>query len=161
VPCGLVAWYVSRTFDPVATVVLAEPAVANLDDLIVTHSLPPSTRARVRASLEPLATFPLIGSRLEGRWQGFRFILGPWPWMIMVHEYDETKDEVGVATIADSRSASAPAQYRRARSSTEKSTQPRSQARVSPQPSHASAYASSTPGTRRSKGPSVSVISVP
>jgi len=107
VPCWRVAWYVSRTFDPVATVVLAEPAVANLDDVIVTHSLPLTTRTRVRASLEPLATFPLIGSRLEGRWQGFRFILGPWPWMIVVYEYDETKDEVGVATIADSRSASA------------------------------------------------------
>jgi len=107
VPCGRVASSASRTFDPVATVVLAEPAVANLDDLIVTHSLPASTRARVRASLEPLASFPLIGSKLGGRWLGFRFILGPWAWMLVVYEYDETKDEVGVATIQDSRSASA------------------------------------------------------
>ena len=92
-----------------ATVVLAEPAVANLDDLIVTYSLPASTRARVRASLEPLASFPLIGSKLGGRWLGFRFILGPWPWpwMLVVCEYDEAKDEVGVATIQDSRSAGA------------------------------------------------------
>jgi hypothetical protein len=107
VPCGLVASYVSRTFDTVAIVVLAGPAVANLDNLIITHSLPATTRARVRASLEPLASFPLTGSKLGGRWQGFRFILGPWPWMLVVYEYDETKDEVGVATIADSRSASA------------------------------------------------------
>ena len=90
-----------------ATVVLAEPAVANLDHLIFTRSLPATTRARVRASLEPLASFPFIGSKLEGRWDGFRFILGPWPWMLLVYEYDETKDEVGVATIQDSRSARA------------------------------------------------------
>jgi hypothetical protein len=51
-----------------ATVVVAEQAVAKLNDLIVT---------RLRASLEPLATFPLVGSKLVGRWQGFRFILGP------------------------------------------------------------------------------------
>jgi plasmid stabilization system protein ParE len=91
----------------VATVVLAEPAVANLDNLIDTHSLPLTTRQRVRASLEPLATFPRIGSKLEGRWQGFRFVLGPWPWMIVVYEYDEARDEVGVVTIQDSRSANA------------------------------------------------------
>jgi plasmid stabilization system protein ParE len=89
----------------VATVVLAEPALADLDRLIVTHSLPATTRGRVRASLEPLASFPLISSRLVGRWQGFRFILGPWPWMVIVYEYDEAIDQVGVVTIQDSRSA--------------------------------------------------------
>lgn len=88
-----------------ATVVLAESALAELDRLIVTHSLPTTTRARVRASLEPLASFPLIGSRLVGRWLGLRFILGPWPWMLVVYEYDETIDRVGVVTIQDSRSA--------------------------------------------------------
>jgi hypothetical protein len=91
----------------VATVILAEPAVARLEDLIITHSLPVTTRARVRASLEPLASFPLLGSKLGGRWQGFRFILGPWPWMLLVYEYDATKDEVGVATIQDARSGNA------------------------------------------------------
>ena len=105
--CRRVASCASKTFDPVASVVLSEPAVANLDALIHTHSLPATTRSRVRAALEPLASFPLIGSRLGGRWHGFRFILGPWPWMLLVYEYDETKDEVGVATIQDSRSARA------------------------------------------------------
>src|SRR5665647_2792616 len=51
-------------------------------------------------------------------------------------------------------------QYWRGRRSDEKSTTPRSQASASPQPSSASAYASSTPGTRRSNGPSVRVRSV-
>ena len=108
----MVASYVSRTFDQVATVVVSEPAVASLDHLIVTLSLPATTRARVRASLDPLASFPLMGSKLGGRWQGFRFILGPWPWMILVYEYDETKNEVGVVTIQDSRSARAATAHR-------------------------------------------------
>lgn len=90
-----------------ATVVVTEPAIERLDELIVTHSLPDTTRSRVRASLEPLASFPLIGSALVGRWQGFRFILGPWPWMLLIYEYDETNDMVGVVTIQDSRSARA------------------------------------------------------
>lgn len=105
--CETAASCRSKTSDPVASVVLAEPAVAKLDDLIITHSLPATTRARVRASLEPLASFPLMGSKMGGRWQGFRFILGPWPWMLLVYEYDETQDTVGVATIQDSRSARA------------------------------------------------------
>ncbi len=48
-----------------------------------------------------------MGSKLGGRWQGFRFILGPWSWMIVVYEFDETKDQVGVVAIQDSRSARA------------------------------------------------------
>ena len=106
-PCEMATSCRSKTFDPVASVVLAEPAVAKLEDLIITHSLPATTRARVRASLEPLTTFPLMGSKLGGRWQGFRFILGPWPWMLLVYEYDEALDVVGVVTIQDSRSAQA------------------------------------------------------
>ena len=95
-----------------ATVVVAEPAIARLEELIVTHRLPATTRARVRASLEPLATFPQIGSKLVGRWQGFRFILGPWPWMLLVYEYDEANDLVGVTTIQDSRSRAAAPTHR-------------------------------------------------
>lgn len=90
-----------------ATVVVAEPAIARLEELIVTHGLPATTRARVRASLEPLTSFPLIGSQLVGRWQGFRFVLGPWPWMLLVYEYDEANDVVGVTTVQDSRTANA------------------------------------------------------
>lgn len=90
-----------------ATVVLARSAVVDLDDLIVTHSLPATTRQRVRTSLEPLASFPLLGPALTGRWQGFRFILGPWPWMLVVYVYDEGSDQVAVVTIQDARSARA------------------------------------------------------
>ena len=41
-----------------ATVVIAESAVARLDELITILDLPSSTLARVRKSLDPLATLP-------------------------------------------------------------------------------------------------------
>ena len=82
------------------------PAAADdLRRLILTHSLPPDTPDRLRRSLRPLAQFPLLGARLEGRWEGFRFLLGPWRWMIVVYVYDQAADEVAVVTIQDARSA--------------------------------------------------------
>jgi plasmid stabilization system protein ParE len=92
----------------VASVVVASTARRNLAVLIETHSLPTSTAERVRRALEPLRQFPLLGAPLEGRWADFRFILGPWRWMIVVYRYDEPTDEVAVVTIRDGRSAGAP-----------------------------------------------------
>jgi hypothetical protein len=66
----------------------------------------------VRRSIEPLATFPLIGPALDGRWDGFRLILGPWPWMLIVYVYDEAADLVIVATIQDARTGTAPRSLR-------------------------------------------------
>ena len=90
-----------------ATVVVADRALADLNELILTRSLPASTRDRIRTSLGPLAAFPLLGPALTGRWHGLRFILGPWPWMLLIYEYDETTDQVSVVTIQDARSARA------------------------------------------------------
>lgn len=90
-----------------ATIVVAESACADLDALILTHGLPASTRQRVETALEPLARFPLLGPELTGRWQGVRFTLGPWPWMLLVYLYDEPLDQVALVTIQDSRSARA------------------------------------------------------
>lgn len=87
-----------------ATVVVAASAQADLYGLILTHSLPPSTVIRVRTALRPLSAFPALGPALGGRWQGFRFILGPWPWMVVVYQYDEASDSVSVVAIQDSRS---------------------------------------------------------
>jgi plasmid stabilization system protein ParE len=89
----------------VARVVVAESARADLNALVLSHSLPASTQARARTSLRPLATFPLLGPALTGRWHGFRFILGPWPWMLLVYVYDGAADQVSVVTVQDSRSA--------------------------------------------------------
>ncbi|TVR36554.1 MAG: type II toxin-antitoxin system RelE/ParE family toxin [Nitriliruptor sp.] len=90
-----------------AQVELARAAVADLDRLIWTHSLPSDTRDRVRASLEALGRFPRLGPELTGRWVGFRFILGPWRWMLLVDVFDERQDRVVIVTIHDARTSSA------------------------------------------------------
>ncbi len=90
-----------------ASVVVTATAERNIRSLIDTHSLPTSTDKRIRASLEPLRHFPLLGSALGGRWAGYRFILGPWRWMLVVYTYDERLDRVEVFTIQDGRSARA------------------------------------------------------
>ena len=91
-----------------ARVVLSPRALADLDRLIATLSLPPTTRARVRDSLRAIATFPRLGAPLGGRWRGYRFALGPWRWMIVVYEYDEAADRVAIVTVQDGRSARPP-----------------------------------------------------
>ncbi len=88
-----------------AAVQLARAAVEDLDALIRSHSLPADTRARVARSLRPLERFPRMGQALSGRWEGFRFLLGPWRWMLFVYVYLETEDRVVVVTIRDARSA--------------------------------------------------------
>ncbi len=90
-----------------ARVSLTRVAVEDLDRLIAALSLPADTRERVRTSLGPLSRFPLLGPELEGRWQGMRFLLGPWRWMLLVYEYRPDEDLVVVLTIRDARSSSA------------------------------------------------------
>jgi plasmid stabilization system protein ParE len=90
-----------------ARVELTKAAVEDLDRLIAVLSLPTDTRDRVRRSLEPLAAFPRLGPELVGRWQGLRFLLGPWRWMLLVYEYNEDEDRVVILTIQDARSTSA------------------------------------------------------
>ena len=49
-----------------------------------------------------------MGAPLEGRWAGFRFLLGPWRWLIVVYAYLEEDDRVVVVTIADGRTSRSP-----------------------------------------------------
>jgi plasmid stabilization system protein ParE len=88
-----------------ATVVVTPTARADLDSLIRSLSLPASTVDRVKASVRPLVRFPLLGAPLHGRWARYRFVLGPWRWMLIVYVYDEAADRVAVVTIQDARSA--------------------------------------------------------
>ncbi len=90
-----------------ARVVVSPAAVEDLERLIFTHSLPGDTEARVTRSIRPLAEFPLLGAALPYRWSGFRFVLGPWRWMVVVCVYDESGDEVSIVTIQDGRSSRA------------------------------------------------------
>lgn len=89
-----------------ASVVVAAQAVADLDELIASRGLPADARARVRRGLRPLGQFPRLGRALRGRWDGARFVLGPWPWMIVVYEHDEQRDTV-VLAFQDGRSSTA------------------------------------------------------
>lgn len=82
-------------------------AVKDLERMIITHSLPPDTRERVRRSLRPLEQFPRIGRQLEGRWKPLRFILGPWRWMLILYSYEEPDDLVLVVAFQDARSSAA------------------------------------------------------
>ena len=90
-----------------ARVELAFAAVEDLETLIRTHSLPADTRVRVARSLSSLVEFPKLGPALTGRWDGYRFILGPWRWLILVYLFIEEDDRVVVVTIQDGRSSSA------------------------------------------------------
>ncbi len=88
-----------------ARVELSQAAVECLDRMIVTHSLPSDTRARVQRSLRILEQFPLVGREMEGAWKPLRFILGPWRWLVLVYVHDEQQDVLYVVTIQDARSS--------------------------------------------------------
>ncbi len=95
------------------SVELALAAVEDLDALIRVHSLPADTRVRVRRSLRGLEQFPLMGPALTGRWQGLRFVLGPWRWLLLIYVHVEAEDRVVVVAIQDSRSSTAVTAVRR------------------------------------------------
>jgi hypothetical protein len=91
----------------VARVELAAATIEDLDRLIASHSLPADTKERVRRVLSSLERLPRLGAQLEGDWSDFRFVLGPWRWMILVYIYEEDVDRVVVVTIQDGRSSTA------------------------------------------------------
>jgi plasmid stabilization system protein ParE len=89
----------------VAHIELSFRAIERLDRMIVTHSLPADTRARVQRSLRKLEQFPLIGRQLDERWGDLRFIVGPWRWLLIVYVYEGAADRVLIVTIQDARSS--------------------------------------------------------
>lgn len=90
-----------------ARVELSAAAVEDVEALVLSRSLPPDTRRRLKRSLSPLERFPLIGRELSGRWSGFRVVLGPWRWLLIVYAYDAKEDRVLIVTIQDARSSTA------------------------------------------------------
>jgi plasmid stabilization system protein ParE len=92
-----------------ARVELSRVALEDIARLEATHSLPRDTRGRIARSIGPLADFPRLGRLVEtGRWKGFRFLLGPWRWMIVLYDYYEDEDRVVIATVQDGRASTAP-----------------------------------------------------
>jgi hypothetical protein len=59
----------------------------------------------VQQSVRVLETFPLIGPGLPDRWDGLRFLVGPWRWLVIVYRV-VTPDRVVVVAIHDVRSSS-------------------------------------------------------
>lgn len=90
-----------------AHVELSRAAIERLDRMIMTHSLPANTRARVQRSLRALERFPLLGRHLDERWGDLRFVVGPWRWLLIVYAYEETLDRVLIVAIQDARSSTA------------------------------------------------------
>lgn len=87
---------------------LTRAAAEDVARLAVTHSLPPDTKERIKRSLRPLGQFPRLGTELEGEeWAGFRLVLGPWRWMVIVYEIYDDPDRVVIVTVQDGRSSSA------------------------------------------------------
>ena len=96
-----------------ARVVVSSAAAEDIARLKVTHRLPPDTNERIKRSLRSLARFPRLGTLLEGGgWDGFRFVLGPWRWLVIVCDFDEEQDLVVIATVQDGRSSSSAAASR-------------------------------------------------
>lgn len=91
-----------------ARVEVSAAARADLEDLISSHSPPRTHVERVRRSLRHLERFPLLGPPISGRWEGFRFLLGPWRWMILVYVFLAEDDRVVVVTIQDGRPGHVP-----------------------------------------------------
>jgi plasmid stabilization system protein ParE len=94
------------------TVVVTLTARDDLERLVQTHSLPDDTTERFRRSIVHLGRFPSIGAELHGAWDGFRFVLGPWRWMIVVYEFVEAQDQVVIVTVQDARSGRSPTSTR-------------------------------------------------
>ena len=79
---------------------------------MVTHSLPADTRARFKRSVAPLAEFPRLGRLLEGGgYDGLRFVLGPWRWIIIVYDFAFEADVVQILLVEDGRSSRAATNY--------------------------------------------------
>jgi hypothetical protein len=72
--------------------------------MIADLDLPSDTRERVRQRLIQLRTFPESApAKRDGRWAGYRALIGPWLWMILVYRFIEADDLVRVVAIVDSR----------------------------------------------------------
>jgi hypothetical protein len=91
----------------VAQIFWAEGARSAVDQLILSHSLPADTRERVKRSLLPLARFPRLGPEIAQLEDGkeLHFLIGPWPWLVLVYIFDEATDLVTVVSPEDGRSA--------------------------------------------------------
>ena len=91
-----------------ARIIVMPQARRDVDAAIGTLELPADSWTRIAHALRVLETFPRSGPRLEGRLAPNRYVLGPWPWMILVYRYDEGSDQVFLLAMIDARSSVSP-----------------------------------------------------
>ncbi|MEX0971762.1 MAG: type II toxin-antitoxin system RelE/ParE family toxin [Solirubrobacterales bacterium] len=96
-----------------ARVFVTPRAQRDVEEAISPLNLPDDAWARIARSLRVLETFPLAGPELGGNWASVRFVLGPWPWMILLYRYEESSDRVYVVAMHDGRSATSATAVRR------------------------------------------------
>jgi hypothetical protein len=89
----------------VAQVIVTPRGQRDINETIAALGLPGDTWTRVARSLRVLETFPFAGAELAGRWAPTRFVLGPWPWMVLLYRYEESSDQVFLVAMHDARSA--------------------------------------------------------
>ena len=79
----------------------SEQALSGLDQLVQTHSLPADTRNRIEESAQPLERFPRFGPELGKTADGaeLRFLIGPWPWLVIVYLHLESENQIVVVSI--------------------------------------------------------------
>lgn len=87
-----------------AQVLITAEARRDIDAAASALELPSSHWGRIARSLGVLETFPLAGPRLKGRWAPLRFVLGPWPWMVLLYRYEKSTDRVFVVAMHGARS---------------------------------------------------------
>jgi plasmid stabilization system protein ParE len=86
----------------------SEQSLLGLEQLRLTHSLSADSRTRIEQSAGPLAQFPRLGPELQSRPEGeLRFLIGPWPWLVIVYLYRPNEDRLVIVSIEDGRAAAA------------------------------------------------------
>lgn len=88
-----------------AKLIVTPRAERDVEETIADLNLPADTWARIGRALRLLEDFPLAGRALEGNWAPARFLLGPWPWMILLYRYYEDSNRVFLVAVHDARSA--------------------------------------------------------
>lgn len=96
-----------------AQVFVTPRARRDVEEAISALNLPDDAWARIARSLRTLEMFPLAGAELGGKRAPARFVLGPWPWMILLYRYEESSDRVYVVAMHDGRSAASATAVRR------------------------------------------------
>ena len=91
-----------------AHLIVSARAREDLARLLFTHRLPANTRRRVERSVDHLPFAPLAGPAMRGPWEEYRYVLGPWPWMVIIYRYWELADAVVILRIYDGRTGAAP-----------------------------------------------------